>query len=235
MVTMTKNNIVVETRNLKKNYRLGEVEVHALKGINMKIKRGEFVTIMGPSGSGKTTLLNMIGALDRPTEGSVFIDNIDLIKMNDEELTQLRRAKVGFVFQFYNLIPVLSAFENVELPMVIKGITSKEREKRAIDLLSLVGLSMRLNHRPDELSGGERQRVAIARALANSPSIILADEVTGDLDTNTGNEIVEMLKKLNREKGQTLILVTHDSEIAKKAERILSIKDGLIASEEILN
>ena len=223
---------VVQCINLKKHYILGEVKVEALRGINMEIKRGEFVSIMGPSGCGKTTLLNIIGSLDTPTSGRVILEAQEISRAKEKELTQIRRNLVGFVFQFYNLLPVLSALENIELPMLIAGVPKGKRNERALDLLEKVNLLERKNHKPDELSGGERQRVAIARALANRPSILLADEPTGDLDTESGIAVIELLKEVNRKENQTLILVTHDPNIARHSDRIFHIKDGLVSSIE---
>lgn len=194
----------------------------------MEIRRGEFVAVMGPSGSGKTTLLNLIGALDKPTGGKVLIDGQDITLMSEAELTKLRRYKIGFIFQFYNLISVLTSYENVELPMLIAGVRKKEREERATQLLEMVGLLERSEHRPDELSGGEQQRVTIARALANYPSIVLADEPTGDLDTHTGTEVMRFLHELTKKEGVTAIVVTHDPVVTQMADRILRIRDGRI-------
>jgi putative ABC transport system ATP-binding protein len=224
--------VIVETRKLVKTYKLGDSIVHALRGVNLKIMEGEAVAIMGPSGSGKTTLLNMLGALDTPTSGEVIIDGVNISKMSDKELTLIRRHMIGPVFQFYNLIPVLTAIENVELPMIFAGSPRNVRGARAKQLLKIVGLGGRMDHRPDELSGGEQQRVAIARALANNPSIILGDEVTGDLDTKTGEEIIRMLLKLSKEEKRTLIVVTHDPSIGAKMDRILKIRDGQIINKE---
>jgi putative ABC transport system ATP-binding protein len=224
--------VVVECVNLRKSYILGEVKVEALRGINMQIKRGEMISIMGPSGCGKTTLLNIIGSLDYPTSGKIILEGKDISDATERELTRIRRKSVGFVFQFYNLLPVLSALENVELPMLIAGVPKEERNKRALELLEKVDLSKRKNHKPDELSGGERQRVAIARSLANNPAILLADEPTGDLDTETGISVLKLLKEVNRTENQTLVLVTHDDSIAKQAGRIFHIKDGMISSIE---
>ncbi|HYB93154.1 MAG TPA: ABC transporter ATP-binding protein [archaeon] len=222
---------VVAAVDLEKNYQLGEVNVNALRGVTINLKKGEFVAVMGPSGSGKTTLLNLIGALDRPSKGSVYVGDEDLSKLSDRELTSIRRTKIGFIFQFYNLIPVLTAFENVELPMLIAGMPKNEREERAKQLLKVVGLVDRANHRPDELSGGEQQRVAIARALANKPSIILADEPTGDLDTKTGTEVVGALREMAKNEGVTVMVVTHDPIVADMADRILEMRDGKILRE----
>ncbi|WXG46083.1 MAG: ABC transporter ATP-binding protein [Candidatus Atabeyarchaeum deiterrae] len=220
--------VIVETKDLVKTYKLGGNIVNALRGVNLRVMKGEAVAIMGPSGSGKTTLLNVIGALDTPTSGRVVIDGVDISRMSDKELTMIRRHKIGPIFQFYNLIPVLTAFENVELPMIFARYPKTIRTKRTRRLLSVVGLGDRMDHRPDELSGGEQQRVAIARALANNPSIILGDEVTGDLDTKTGQEIVKMLLRLSKEKRRTLIIVTHDPNVGAKMDRILRIMDGQI-------
>lgn len=193
------------------------------------------VSIMGPSGCGKTTLLNLIGSLDRPSSGKILLEGRDISAASEKELTEIRRAKVGFVFQFYNLLPVLTSLENVELPMLIAGVPKEERQERALSLLEKVGLIERKDHKPDELSGGERQRVAIARSLANNPSILLADEPTGDLDTETGDAVLDLLKELNRELGQTTILVTHDINIARQSNRIFHIRDGQVSSVEEVN
>ncbi len=225
------NDLVIRAENVKKIFRLGSVSVKALRGIDLTVKRGEFVSIMGPSGSGKTTLLNILGALDKATDGKIYFEGQDLSKLNDSELAILRRDKIGFIFQSFNLFPVLTALENVELPMLIAGIPTNERRKRAQELLEKVGLEERLNHRPDELSGGERQRVAIARALANKPSLVLGDEISGDLDSETSQSIIYLLKKLNRDLNQTLILATHDHEIAKQANRTIKLKDGKILED----
>jgi putative ABC transport system ATP-binding protein len=218
----------VKVENVEKIYRLGEILVPALKNTNMELEKGEFVAVMGPSGSGKTTLLNLIGALDKPTRGKIYVDGKDLTKLKEKELTKLRRSTIGYIFQFYNLIPVLSAFENVELPMLIAGTPSKDREARARQLLESVGLADRANHRPDELSGGEQQRVAIVRALANKPSIVLADEPTGDLDTKTGKEVMHALRNLSKSEEATVIVVTHDPVVADLASRIFDMRDGTI-------
>jgi putative ABC transport system ATP-binding protein len=214
----------VELRNVRKKFMMGEYEIEVLKGISFKISKGEFVSIIGPSGSGKSTLLNMVGALDRPTAGEVLIDGRKISDQSDEELAQLRGEKIGFVFQLFNLIPRLTAMENVVLPM---WFAEKKDEDKAKHLLKQVGLGHRMNNKPSQLSGGERQRVSIARALANSPEIIVADEPTGALDTKTGSEIIQLLKKIHKE-GNTLILVTHDPKISSQAERIIKIKDGRI-------
>jgi putative ABC transport system ATP-binding protein len=225
----------VKVVGVEKTYTLGENQVHALKGVSLELKKGEFVAFMGPSGSGKTTLLNLIGVLDKPSKGKIYVDDIDLTMLKERELTKLRRSTIGFIFQFYNLIPVLSAFENVELPMLIAGVPAKERENRARELLKMVGLGDRLNHRPDELSGGEQQRVAIVRALANRPSIVLADEPTGDLDSKTGKEVVQALIDLSNREGATVIVVTHDPSVASMATKVFEMRDGTIIKEHINN
>ena len=210
---------------------MGEIEVHALRGVSMQIKKGASIGIMGPSGSGKTTLLNLIGALDRPTSGTVIVDNVDITNMNESELTKIRRNKLSYVFQFFNLLPVLTAYENVELPLLIGGMEEDARKERVDHLLSLVGLTERADHRPDELSGGEQQRIAIARALAKPPEsassvIVLADEPTGDLDYNTGQEILEVLISLTKGEGGTLITVTHDPEVGERMDHLYKMRDG---------
>ncbi|MDH5266106.1 MAG: ABC transporter ATP-binding protein [Candidatus Bathyarchaeota archaeon] len=206
---------------------LGKVPVNALQGVNLKVEKGDFVAISGPSGSGKSTLLNMIGALDKPTEGKVFIEGVNVSTLNDNGLADLRR-RIGFVFQFFNLIPRLTARGNVELTMSITGLGRDERRKRAEGLLETVGLKERVNHKPAELSGGERQRVAIARALANNPKFLLMDEPTGNIDSKTAKEIIELVMRLNEEKGATIIIVTHDQQIASQAKRTVQMLDGLI-------
>ena len=221
----------VKVVDVEKTYQLGENTVNALKGINIQLQKGEFVAFIGPSGSGKTTLLNLIGVLDKPTSGKIYINDTDLTRLKEKELTKLRRGTIGFIFQFYNLIPVLSAFENVELPMLIAGIPTTKRQQRAKQLLEMVGLGKRINHRPDELSGGEQQRVAIARALANKPTIVLADEPTGDLDSKTGKEVVNFLQNLSKHEGATVIVVTHDPSIAAMATRVFEMRDGQIIKE----
>ena len=224
--------IVVEVINLKKTYMLGKVPVEALRGVNLKVEEGEFISILGPSGSGKSTLLNLIGALDKPTDGKVLIDNVDVSTLNENELAGLRR-KIGFVFQFFNLIPRLTALQNVELPMAIAGLGREDRRRRAAELLEIVGLADRMNHKPTELSGGEQQRVAIARALANNPRFLLMDEPTGNIDSKNAYEIIQLIKRLNREKGVTIIMVTHDQQLAAKADRTAYLLDGLIVKETV--
>ena len=223
---------IVETINLKKTYMLGNIPVHALQGVNLRIEQGDFITILGPSGSGKSTLLNMIGVLDKPTEGKVLIEGVDISNLSDNGLADLRR-RIGFVFQFFNLIPRLTSCKNVELPMTVSNVNKIERRKRAEELLETVGLKERLNHKPAELSGGERQRVAIARALANQPKFLLMDEPTGNIDSKTAFEIIELIKKLNEEKGVTIIVVTHDKNIAKHTKRTVQMLDGLIVDEKV--
>ena len=221
---------VVETADLKKTYILGNVPVNALQGVNLKVEKGDFIAILGPSGSGKSTLLNMIGALDKPTEGKVFIDGVDVSTLNDNQLADLRRS-IGFVFQFFNLIPRLNAIGNVELPMAVSGLGKNERRKHAEELLETVGLKERMNHKPAELSGGERQRVAIARALANNPEFLLMDEPTGNIDSKTAKELMGLVKRLNKDEGVTIIMITHDQQLATQAKRILKMLDGSIIKE----
>ncbi|MHA1713898.1 MAG: ABC transporter ATP-binding protein [Candidatus Ranarchaeia archaeon] len=222
---------IVELRNLKKKYMLGSIPVPALRGINLKVEKGEFIAILGPSGSGKSTLLNMIGLLDRPTEGTVVVDGVDTTTLGDSQRVDVRR-RIGFVFQFFNLIPRLTARENVELPMAISNVRRGERRQRAEELLRSVGLGSRMDHRPSELSGGERQRVAIARALTNNPRFLLMDEPTGNIDSKTATEILDLVCQLNREHEVTILMITHDSSIAKYAGRIVHLLDGLIVGEE---
>ncbi len=219
---------IVRLEGVTKVYRMGKVEVQALRGVNLSVKRGEFIAILGPSGSGKSTLLNMMGCLDKPTSGKVFIEGTDTSRLNDNELAALRREKIGFVFQQFNLIHTLNALENVALPMLFAGIRRTERMKRASELLQKVGLSHRVYHKPMELSGGEQQRVAIARALANNPEIIVADEPTGNVDTDAGNVIMGIFERLNSEEHRTIILVTHDFDIAARAHRKLRMTDGAL-------
>jgi len=221
---------IVETADLKKTYILGKVPVNALRGVNLKVEKGDFLAILGPSGSGKSTLLNMIGALDKPTEGKVFIDGVDVSTLNDNQLADLRRS-IGFVFQFFNLIPRLNAIGNVELPMAVSGLGKNERRKHAEELLETVGLKERMKHKPAELSGGERQRVAIARALANNPRFLLMDEPTGNIDSKTAKEIMGLVKRLNEDEGVTIIMITHDQQLASQATRIVKMLDGSIIKE----
>jgi len=221
----------IKFENVWKIYRLGKVEVPALRGLSLEIKRGEHVAIMGPSGSGKSTFLHLAGALDRPTKGRVLIEGRDPSRMSDEELSRLRNGLIGFVFQTFNLIPRLTALENVMLPLAIKGVNGEERVRRAREALERVGLAHRINHRPMELSGGEQQRVAIARAIVTNPRIILADEPTGNLDSASAAEVVELLTRLNRDLGITLVVVTHNPETASPAGRIVRMRDGVVHEE----
>ena len=223
---------IVEAVNLKKTYMLGKVPVEALRGVNLKVESGDFLAILGPSGSGKSTLLNLIGALDKPTEGKMMIEGVDISTLNDNQLTDLRR-RVGFVFQFFNLIPRFSAKENVELSLSIADVSRSDRKKRAESLLETVGLKERMNHKPAELSGGEQQRVAIARALANNPRFLLMDEPTGNIDSKTANEILRLIKGLNEEKGVTAIMVTHDQRLATQSKKTVLMLDGLIVQETV--
>jgi putative ABC transport system ATP-binding protein len=216
---------------LTRTFEVGETTVEALRSINLTVDRGQFVALVGPSGSGKSTLLNLVGGLDRPTSGQLWIDGVELSASKEKALTEHRRRRVGFVFQSFNLLPRLTAVENVALPLMFVGVAQSERLDRAVELLAQVGLSDRLDHRPTQLSGGEQQRVAIARALVNHPAIILADEPTGNIDTATGAEIMALLRRLNREQGVTLLLVTHDPEAASFADRIIQLRDGKITEE----
>ena len=223
---------IVEAANLKKTYMLGKIPVDALRGVNLKVESGDFLAILGPSGSGKSTLLNLIGALDKPTEGKMLIEDVDVSTLNDGQLANLRR-RIGFVFQFFNLIPRFTARENVELPMAIAGLSGADRRKRAEDLLETVGLKERMNHKPAELSGGEQQRVAIARALANNPKFLVMDEPTGNIDSKTANEIICLIKRLNEDKAVTIIMVTHDQHLADQSKRIVQMIDGSITKEVV--
>jgi putative ABC transport system ATP-binding protein len=223
---------IVEAIDLKKTYMLGKVPVEALRGVNLKVETGDFVSILGPSGSGKSTMLNMIGALDKPTSGTMLIDGVDISKLNDNQLADLRK-RIGFVFQFFNLIPRLTAKDNVELSMAIADMGKAERKKKAIELLETVGLKDRINHKPAELSGGQQQRVAIARALANSPKFLLLDEPTGNIDSKTASEVVALINKLNTEQNVSIIMVTHDQYLAREAKRTVQMFDGQIKSEVV--
>jgi ABC-type lipoprotein export system ATPase subunit len=225
---------IVEARNLVKTYDTGAVQVNALKGIDLAVKPGEMVAIMGPSGCGKTTLLNCLSGLDSIDGGDVVIEGVSLAEMSDRERTDYRAAHMGFVFQFYNLMPVLSAVENVELPLLVARVPAKEARAKALDALELVGLRVRAGHLPDELSGGERQRTTIARALVNDPAIVWADEPTGDLDSENAAEITDLMRHLNRERGLTFLIVTHDPSVGHRADRLVRMVDGQIVADEQL-
>ncbi len=220
------DNAAIELQNVKKIYKMEGVETPALRGVDLKIKKGEFITIIGPSGSGKSTLLHMIGVLDRPTSGKIYLDGIDISKLNDSELARLRGKKIGFVFQFFNLYPTLTAQENIELPMLILERDKKEREEKSLNLIEMVDLEKRARHLPSQMSGGECQRVAIARAIANDPEIVLADEPTGNLDTKIGSEIMKLFSRLREEENMTIVMITHELKIAKYAERVVHLIDG---------
>jgi putative ABC transport system ATP-binding protein len=223
---------IVETRDLVKIYKMGKNQVNALNGLSFRVERGEFISIMGRSGSGKSTLLNMLGCLDRPTSGSVLIDSMDVTRLPRRALPRVRREKIGFVFQHFNLVSSLTALENVMLPLRYAGVRGGERMRRAREALEHVGLTARASHRPAELSGGEQQRVAVARAIATRPAIVLGDEVTGELDTKTSRAIIELLRQFNLELGQTFILVTHDPMVAAQTDRVIHLLDGQVESEE---
>ena len=229
---ISKNIAVVEALNVRKTYMLGKVPVEALRGVNFRVEPGDFVSILGPSGSGKSTILNLIGALDKPTAGTMLIDGVDISRLNDNQLSDLRR-RIGFVFQFFNLIPRLTARDNVELSMSIADMGKSERRKRAIELLETVGLKGRINHKPAELSGGQQQRVAIARALANNPKFLLLDEPTGNVDSKTASEVLTLIQNLNREHNVSIIMVTHDEKLARQAKRTVKMFDGEINSDVV--
>ncbi len=226
--SMTTHEFIVRTKGLTKIYVMGEVQVPALQSVDLEIRRGEYLSIMGPSGSGKSTLFNLVGGLDKPTAGSCYIEEVDMAQLDAFELAWLRCRKIGYIFQTFNLIPVMTAMENVTLPMIFAGMTSDEMLERGAMLLDIVGLGDRLHHKPYELSGGQQQRVAVARSLANSPAIILADEPTGNLDLQTGKEIIDLLKRLNRESETTVISATHDLKMIDVSDRIVHIRDGAI-------
>lgn len=222
---------VIATENLIKTYKMGDTEINALRGVSIQIYRGELVAIIGPSGSGKSTLMSILGGLDKPTSGSYRLDGYEIARMSQDRLSDIRNFRIGFVFQKFNLLARSSAEMNVALPLVYAGVSAKERSQRARAALELVGLGDRMHHKPNELSGGQQQRVAIARALINNPSLILADEPTGNLDTRTGEEIMALFQKLHREQGITLILVTHSNEIAAQAKRVIAMRDGEVVNE----
>lgn len=224
--------VLIEMKEILKDYRLGQTIVHALRGITLQIDRGEFIAVWGPSGSGKTTLLNLIGAIDVPTSGAINFNGQNLLKLSDDHKSELRNKSIGYIFQGFNLIPVLSALENVMLPLQIQGFSNTEAKKRAMDRLDQVGLSNFLKHRPDKLSGGQQQRVAIARALITNPSLVIADEPTGNLDTETAMKIVELMRDLNRKENTTFIFSTHDQRLLAKMDRLIRLEDGQIMREE---
>jgi putative ABC transport system ATP-binding protein len=223
------NDYVVDAQNLTKVFTMGDVEVHALRGLSVQIKRGEVVSIMGPSGSGKSTLMNILGCLDQPTSGEYCLDGESTANLKDEQLAEIRNRKVGFVFQSFNLLPRSTALTNVELPLRYGPPNGRKRRELAKEALVDVGLGDRITHRPNELSGGQQQRVAIARALVNNPSIVMADEPTGNLDSKSGDEIMDLLLRLNQERGTTLIIVTHDPDVAEQTQRVIHIRDGVVA------
>jgi len=224
---------VIALENVEKTYDTGEVKVPALRGVSLQVASGEFVAIMGASGSGKSTLMNIIGCLDRPTSGKYFFDGQDVSRLSRTELAHMRNRKLGFIFQGFNLLKRHSAVENVEMPLLYAGVSARQRRKRALEMLSLVGLSQRAGHLPNQLSGGQQQRAAIARALVNQPQVLLADEPTGNLDSHTGAEILDQFQRLNRESGQMIVMVTHDPAIAAYAARLIAMRDGLIASDTV--
>jgi len=229
---MAKTNTIIKLADVWKTYKMGIVEVHALRGLSLQIKRGEFVAIQGPSGSGKSTAMNMVGCLDVPSKGQIYLEGKNISTLSESDLAQIRGKKIGFIFQQFNLINTMSALENVMLPMVFQGYTQEERRKRAAHLLDMVDLKERMNHRPTELSGGQQQRVAIARALSVDPEVVLADEPTGNLDSKAGINVMGFLKKLHKEKNKTIVMVTHDDDLAKFAERTEFLMDGQIVERK---
>lgn len=229
---MSNDNVIIKLREVWKTYTIGEIKIHALRGLTLDVKKGEFLSIMGPSGSGKSTAMNMVGCLDTPTQGEIYLDSQNIAKMTESDLAQIRGKKIGFIFQQFNLINSLSAMENVTLPMTFQNIPASERNKRAKELLEMVGLGDRLQNRPTELSGGQQQRVAIARALSLDPEVILADEPTGNLDSKMSVNVMEFLKDLHSKKGTTIVMVTHDEDVAKSADRIEYLHDGKILDKK---
>ena len=221
---------VTKTENVTRTFKIGKVETQALRGVSLSIESGEFTGLVGPSGSGKTTLLQLIGCLDQPTSGQVYVNGKDVSRLNRNQRADVRRGSIGFIFQFFALIPTLTAYENVEMPLLLVGQSGSERRKRATDLLEAVGLTDRAHHRPDQLSGGEQQRVAIARALASKPSLILADEPTANLDTPNGQQVMEIMTRLNQETGVTFVFATHDPRVIKYARRVVTLRDGLVVT-----
>ena len=219
---------VVRTQEVKKVYNMGQIQVHALRGVNLEVYAGEYMSIMGPSGSGKSTLFNMVGGLDKPSEGKVYIDEVDVAQLDAYELAWLRCRKIGYIFQSFNLIPVMTALENVTLPMVFAGLGGDEARDKGLSLLEKVGLGDRRSHKPNELSGGQQQRVAVARALANDPAVVLADEPTGNLDLRTGTEIIELLREMNADSGVTVISATHDHQMLSVSDRVVWVSDGTV-------
>jgi len=232
--TSPKVNLAVQTVDITKVYRVGHEDYPALKGVSLKIERGEFVAIMGPSGSGKSTLLNLIGALDRPTSGRVIIDGIDLRKLSEDKLAVLRNRKLGFIYQSFNLIQRLTSVENVEMPLISRGVPERIRKSKSLKMLSAVGLGSKAKKRPPELSGGEQQRVAIARALVTGPALVIADEPTGNLDSKTTSEVVDQFVQVNKQFGTTILVVTHNPDIAERTQHVISIRDGLVEKEQYL-
>lgn len=223
---------MIDLKDITKTYDMGSVQVQVLRGISMHVDEGEFLAIIGPSGSGKSTLMNMVGCLDTPTTGEYYLDGKEISTYNEKQLSKIRNQKIGFIFQKFNLLPKLTALENVELPLIYRGMNHKERRQRSVDALEKVGLADRMNHNPTELSGGQQQRVAIARALAGDPPVLLADEPTGNLDSKSGNDVMNLIKQLSKE-GKTIVLITHDNEVAMEAQRIITIKDGLLLNSAI--
>lgn len=226
---------IAKIENITRVYRVGEVETKALRGVSLTIEQGEFIALVGPSGSGKTTLLQLIGLLDQPTSGNIYIHGKDATRLNRNQRADMRKGKIGFIFQFFALIPTLTAYENIELPLLLNGMKPAERRARVLEMLEAVGLSDRAHHRPDQLSGGQQQRVAIARALAPRPSMILADEPTANLDTENGRQVMEIMQKLNQETGVTFVFATHDPRVIKYARRVVTLQDGLIEKDERVN